>query len=366
MEDPVLNRNLEEIKELQTRWNQFHDFVNMAMQQGLSKITPQAELKFLELKSRIAMLHDGFMGGVKGDVKTAQNIIMIVGDCILLRKVAGASDAERQKFEFDWNECFMLLTETISSMDEEKKRLAGINERAHKAAQRREIMKAQFHNFVTSSAFKWTVTTVVIIFVLFGLPLTGLYKWTQLYINPPFKMDFTKKIYTLVMEPVWRPFIDKDFEFLDYDEVPVNAAPTANAGAESGKASFNEKNFVTTALGGFLGMSGSELDEAKKLFEGRKDWKGGKDPFYNEASKMGGLDVTFAAMLFYTSADAKKFCELCKSSVAKSPNKDKLVNSNAIGRKANLVVFSHGSGPHRWSYIGDKWYMWKDAKSELE
>jgi hypothetical protein len=142
MEDPILNRNLEEIKELQTRWNQFHDFYNMAVQQGVAKVTAPAEMKFLELKSRIAMLHDGFMGGVKSDVKTAQNIIQIVADCIQLKKCAQATEAEKQKFEFDWNECFMLLNETVSTMEEEKKRLAGINERAYKAAQRREVMKA--------------------------------------------------------------------------------------------------------------------------------------------------------------------------------------------------------------------------------
>ena len=52
MEDPDLNRNLEETKELHARWSQFRDFFQMAIKG--SKVTPQAETKFLELKTRIA------------------------------------------------------------------------------------------------------------------------------------------------------------------------------------------------------------------------------------------------------------------------------------------------------------------------
>lgn len=361
MEDPVLNRNLAEIRELQTRWSQFHDFVTMAMQQGLSKITAQAEMKFLELKSRIAMLHDGFMGGVKSDVKTAQNIIQIVGDAILLRKVAGSSDAERQKFEFDWNECFMLLTETISSLEQEQKRLAAINERSHKAAQRREIMKAQLHNFLHGAGFKWSVTIFTILFVTAGLPLLNIYKWTELYVHPPFGMTFTKNIYMNIVGSVWRPFIDKEYEFLDYDEVKINPAPTSIPNAEAGNAKIvTDKNFVSTALGGWLGMSAADRAEATKLFDGRKN-----AAIQIEAQKLNGIDVVFIPILFTTTNDAKKFCELCKTAVSKASDKTKVTGANALGRKANLVVFSHGTGAHRTTYIGDKWYI-ADMKSELE
>ena len=100
MQDPVLNSSLDETRELQTRWSQFHDFVKMAM--GGQKVSAQAEMKFLELKSRIAMLHDGFMARLEHEQKTGQNIMNIIGDCILLGRMGNATDAERQKFEFDW------------------------------------------------------------------------------------------------------------------------------------------------------------------------------------------------------------------------------------------------------------------------
>src|SRR5215831_15459254 len=101
MEDPLLNRSLEESKELQTRWSQFRDFYMMAAK-AQQRITAQAEMKFLELKSRIAMLHDSFMEKLEHDQKTGQAILTIVGDCILLGRLANVSEAEKQKFEFDW------------------------------------------------------------------------------------------------------------------------------------------------------------------------------------------------------------------------------------------------------------------------
>lgn len=340
MEDPVLNRNLEEIKELQTRWNQFHDFVNMAMQQGPSKITPQAELKFLELKSRIAMLHDGFMGGVKADVKTAQNIIQIVADCIMLKRSAVATDAEKQKFEFDWNECFMLLNETVSTLEEEKKKLAGINERAYKAAKRREIMKARIHNFLHSPLLKWFV-------VIFGT-IGGLIAVQVFYGYGKFYTDisFTKGAYKSIVGTVWRPFISPDLEYHDYEEVEFNEKATI---PEEKDANLKENDFTSRIMAS-IGFTADVADEAKKLFNDRKD-----KTFFVRQSNLG--NCAFFGFVLNSTADAKKFIDLQKQGIAKldAARQQKVKDETYVRRRANLVAIGIGQHPLRAGWVIDHW-----------
>lgn len=353
MEDPVLNRNLDEIKELQTRWNQFHDFINMAMQQGPSKITPQAEMKFLELKSRIAMLHDGFIGGSKQhDAKTAQNIIQIVADAILLKKSAGASPAERQKFEFDWNECFMLINDTISSLEEEKKRLAGINERAYRMAQRREMMRAKFHNFLHHPALKWSVGLIVFVFVLWGLPAFGIYHWDQLYLNPPFGMNFTKPFYRNLVGYAYRPFINKELEYCDLAEVSTNDAAN-KFGAVDKPSTIDPNRFKSTTMSE-IGLTGN-LAAARSLFDGRKD----KSFIVQQMDLQGAL--TFISFVFETTDNAKKFVDLANEDLAKASNKEAVRNRVYMMRKANLIVLGIGTHALREGYVKEKWKPFDEA-----
>ena len=214
MEDPILNRSLEESKELHARWSQFRDFVMMAVRQR--KVTAQAEMKFLELKCRIAMLHDGFMERLEHEQKTGQNIMSILADCILLNRCAQYSDAERQKFEFDWNECFLLITEQISTLESEKERLAGINERAFKAARRKEVIVATIQNFFRSGLFKGILITFAIVMVVWGIPALGIYDYRNFY-----KMSWSRPLYVLYTNEFYRPFINGDYDYNDLKEVPA-------------------------------------------------------------------------------------------------------------------------------------------------
>lgn len=211
MEDPILNQSLEETRELHTRWGQFRDFVLMAVKSR--KVTAQAEMKFLELKSRIAMLHDGFMARLDHDQKTGQNIMSIVGDCILLKRCAAYTDAEKQKFEFDWNECYLLVTEQVGSMEEEQKRLAAVNIREYNAQRRRELMAARMHNFLHSTGLKVFIGVTVLLLVVWILPAMDIVDYTKLGTMPQ-----TKKAYKPIVNSVVRPYLNKDLTYVDVTE----------------------------------------------------------------------------------------------------------------------------------------------------
>ncbi|MCH7597314.1 MAG: hypothetical protein IID35_12255, partial [Planctomycetes bacterium] len=152
MEDVTLNLNLEESKELHALWGQYREFSSLALKG--EKIAPQAEMKFLELKTRIAILHDGFMAPVKHDHKVGQKVMEVLANCISLRRIQMMSNADIQKLDFDWNESYMLITETIQGLEQEREKLRTTNKFAHKMRQVKEQTVASIHNFFVGPYFK--------------------------------------------------------------------------------------------------------------------------------------------------------------------------------------------------------------------
>lgn len=161
MEDPELNRILDETKELQIRWGQFRDFVRAAM--GGQAITAAHELKFMDLKSRIAMLHDSFTSLLRHEErKTGQMLLTIISESILLRRIALTNESEKQKFEYDWNDVTMLLTEHIASLEAEKERVAAINPRAFARERAKERMKFRIRNFLNNTLVRFAAIVLVL------------------------------------------------------------------------------------------------------------------------------------------------------------------------------------------------------------
>lgn len=355
MEDPILNRNLEETKELQTRWSQFHDFCVMAMQQGPMKITPQAEMKFLELKSRIAMLHDGFMAGIKHDVKAGMNIIQIVCDCILLKRVANYSDAEKAKFEFDWNEGFLLLNQSVSDLEQEQKRLAGISERKHNMEKRKELIKAKVHNFFHSNQLKWAITALIVIAVVYVIP-AFFWSYRNLASIKPLKGT-----YTFVVNSMYRPFLSADYEYNDDDELEVdkkfNATPD-RVSREDTKGLTAE--YFRDSVLPYLGVAAADLPRAQEIFNKRK-----RGYFQREHLKADGDKIIQVySFLTDTSAEAKELVTLVKNGLAANPQAKQIKDSAIVVRKANFVIVGLGQHPHRNNYIAGTWKI-KELKDEL-
>ena len=82
MIDPVIERKYSDCKELIALWKTFHEFFKLGVRG--QDITQDKEAKFLEIKSRIAMLHDSFLESLDHDQNIGQNIINIVTRCITL------------------------------------------------------------------------------------------------------------------------------------------------------------------------------------------------------------------------------------------------------------------------------------------
>ncbi len=362
MEDPVLNRNLEETKELHTRWSQFRDFVAAAIKTG--KVTPQAEMKFLELKSRIAMLHDGFLGSLEHDHKTGQNILTIVGDCILLNRVANYNASERQKFEFDWNECYMLLTEQIGTLDEEKKRLANINERVYKATQRKERMEARIHNFLQSAGFKFTVGMIIAFMLIWGIPAFGIYDYRNLeYIGG------VGVVYKIFTNGIYRPWFDEELEYGKFETIeenekydPVEVDPANFKRAKSDE--YTEKYFKDNVLRQ-IGIHPDDIVEARALIDGRKHFD--KEAYFAGFGR-GKNEVQFYYLLMNSGADAQRIVELAKNGLdVHQENTAAVIRETAfVARRSNFLAISIGEHPLRSGHIADRWKFGEGLRNLLD
>jgi hypothetical protein len=358
MIDPVLNRSLEETKELHARWSQFRDFCLHALK--TKKVTAQAELKFLELKSRIAMLHDGFLEALDHDEKVGQNIMNIVQDSIMLRKVVAYNDAERHKFEFDWNECFMLLMEQISHLEEEKERLAGISERAHKAVRRRERMRASIHNFLHGAMLKFTITISIIIFIFYIFP-TFIWSYRGFY-----DIGFTQKIYLYFANNMYRP-IFKEYEHDAFQFIPLNEKYSRPMGIGTGPSGDRDKGWlVDVELPVTFKFQPPDVAHMKVILDNMVDLKS------HVLTYRGAAGVPNEARAFYlffrTTKDAREFTDLVQEVHNKLEFDEKKSVSEMVGlyRSANFVgigtSIKHPVGPN---HPREYYAVWKDDEPSL-
>ena len=357
MEDPVLNRNIEETKELHTRWGQFRDFVIMSMKG--QPVTPQAEMKFMELKSRIAMLHDGFMNGLQHDKKTGMNVMNIMSDCILLKRLNNATDAEVQKFEFDWNECFLLLTEQLGTLEDEKKRLAGINERAWKAAKRKQRLEASIHNFLHSPLLKYAGIAAAVFMIVWGIPAFGIYDYREFG-----KMSWSAKPYFAYVNYVHRPIFDKDFPYESYVEIARDETNKPEEKFQTVKkedaGSLNFQLFHDVILMQ-LGLTQADLSAMDDILKKNKY-------FGSIRYTADGKDVQFYYILLGTTEDAKSLCDKLKSvySAMTSQQAKNIKDNVFVARKANFVAF--GVSPHimREEFVKQEWKFPKETRNIYE
>jgi hypothetical protein len=177
MEDPILNRRFEKVRELIARWNEFHEYLNAAMKGA--QFDAAAEQAFLALKSRIAILHDAFMDSIdkseRGVAATAQNVISVVESCINLRRISRMDVAEAKKLELEWHECFLLLNETLANVQEKIDLLANTTQME---AMRQNFVKnviPRIQRFVTSPKTIWALVGIGVLFAIFIGPAMGLY-----------------------------------------------------------------------------------------------------------------------------------------------------------------------------------------------
>lgn len=348
MEDLALNRRLEETRELHTRWSQFHDFFTMALK-GESA-GAEAEMRFLDLKTRICMLHDGFMQSLKHDQKVGQQVLGILGQCILLRRIPLMNGAEIQKLELDWNEAYMLMNETIAALDEERRRLANVNESTYRIQKAREKVMAQIHNVLTNTLFRVAFFLILIpAFVIVGIPMMGIYNYRDLPDDVPALAPMVKKA-----EGFWRDKIDPSLEYRSIVDIPVTPITTTVHKEDTSNTKAFTKDAVVSQLFN-LGFARDDIEDAKILVQGLSEIIGDARIMTQSRNRKKMLAYI---MLFPNNTEADKFIDLRqKGMLAKSEAQRSQANLLInICRKSNLIVIVVSEEPElRDNYPTQKW-----------
>lgn len=201
MIDPTVERHYADCKELLDLWSVFHDYYLMGVKG--ENITLDAESQFLEIKSRIAMLHDSFIDALTHDQNIGQGMLKIVESAITLKHVNRQSPAETKKMEIEWHEAYLLLNQTIGSLEDRRNELANMSAAQVRAQKAAGATAQSMHNILTSGYFKLGVGAVVALFLTVGVQFLGIFDWNSVAgmsaLHPPYRMF--KVVYRSMVDP---------------------------------------------------------------------------------------------------------------------------------------------------------------------
>lgn len=198
MIDPVKERQYADCSELIDAWRQYLDMYNMVVT-NKGETSPELEQRFLEVKARIAMLHDSFIEAVRHDKNVAQNMLSIVNRSITLKHLIHMGTADQKKIEIEWHETYLLLNETVSVLNEEREELADVNETTFKLKRLAERTLIKFKEITGHVVFKIALAIVIVVAVIIGVPAFGIYDWNELRKVGPISgpvgsvLDFTRE-----------------------------------------------------------------------------------------------------------------------------------------------------------------------------
>jgi hypothetical protein len=188
MIDSAVERQYSDSKELLALWRVFHDFFVMGVKGD--NLTPEKEAQFLELKSKIAMLHDSFMEALTHDQNIGQEVLNIVSRAITLKHLSKQSAADIKKMEIEWHESYLLLNETIGSLEDKRNELSNVNEAQYRAQKAAGVAGQNINAFVTSFWFKAGVAIIVVLAGTVGVQMFGVYDYNQLGKFPALKAPY--------------------------------------------------------------------------------------------------------------------------------------------------------------------------------
>jgi hypothetical protein len=220
MHDPLLDQRLEHCRQLLKLWQNFHLFLGECAKHD-RQFSPQEEANFLKIKSQIAILYDSFFESL-GDpnremIATAQSIITVVENCILLRQVHRMSPAERKKMEIEWHEAYLLINATIGTLEEEQTNLAAVSRSKHSRDVMIHRMYITTKSIVKDKRLHNTLIALAIIAAFVVLPMAGV--WNPYQVLARFKP--TEKLY-LRGKQVLRKTILPNLEFETWEEYTTN------------------------------------------------------------------------------------------------------------------------------------------------
>jgi hypothetical protein len=172
MIDPLTERRHADVRELMDLWSRYIEFFKVAVGQN-EPITAEREHEFISVKSRIAMLHDVFMDCLQHDQNIGQNVLSIVTRSITLKHVRRMSTAEVKKIELEWHESYLLLNETIGTIEETRRKFASVTQGEFYRQMYRKKTTTVIKQFLSSWVFKSMVVFTVLLFAAWGFDRFG-------------------------------------------------------------------------------------------------------------------------------------------------------------------------------------------------
>ncbi|MCD6385553.1 hypothetical protein J7M23_07210, partial [Candidatus Sumerlaeota bacterium] len=214
MIDPKLEKQIADVKELLALWRKFHEFFVLGVKG--TDITAEKEQKFLELKSRIAMLSDTFMEALTHDQNIGQHVISLVERSITLRHLSNLSGAEVKKMEIEWHEAYLLLNETVGILEEKREALSKVSSSKFMVKKFVKNAALSVSSFLGSIYFKTFAILVAFILVLWALPTFGVLNYSKLK-----EYKATKPIYKSLVK-IYRKTFKGDFPYDEISELEPN------------------------------------------------------------------------------------------------------------------------------------------------
>lgn len=257
MIDPAVERQFSDTKELLALWNTFHQYFTLGVKG--ENITPEKENQFLELKSRIAMLHDSFMEALEDKHSIGQEVLNIITRAITLKHLGRLSTADVKKMEIEWHEAYLLVNDTIAALEERRRELADINESQYKAKLAAGAMRQKAGKFFGSFYFKLAAIIAVVLGATIGVQVMGIYDYDELGKIPAIKTPYNWG------KAVVRAVYDEDSPWPTIDSMHRRAYGTWPEGIRAPQVDAEADKDVTARQ---LGQVASEIGVGPQVAQG--------------------------------------------------------------------------------------------------
>jgi hypothetical protein len=107
-------------------------------------------------------------------------VLNIISRAITLKHLSKQSTADNKKMEIEWHEAYMLINETIGSLEQKRNELANINETQFKAKRAAGVAGQKARNFFGSFYFKLALIIFAVLAGTIGVQVMGLYDYDEL------------------------------------------------------------------------------------------------------------------------------------------------------------------------------------------
>ncbi|MDX2177609.1 MAG: hypothetical protein SF028_14185 [Candidatus Sumerlaeia bacterium] len=321
MVDPAVERRFADCSELVDAWRSFLEHLTLALRTPDS-ITPTAEQNFLAVKARVAMLHDSFMDSLERDKQTGANMLQLVNRAITLRHLAKLGAADSKKMEIEWHEIYLLLSDTVTSLEEERVRLAGISAGQVRAAKMKEALFTSISRFVKGPAFK----ALIGLGVIFGL-FASLFIFQDFFRTQKWSKDHYAKLMTLS-----RNHLGMGTPYKDAEEF-VLAAFGPEVEKPAGVLEWNRSGLDLGQLANFLGQ---RLTDGGTLRDRINNAKNATGAVYDVVSSQRKV-VNVGMVAFFNEGEAIMFEQEMRGKVAAEAD-----SKFDVSRKVNVALVLHG------------------------